>query len=121
MKDTTVSRRDFLRMAAFTSVVPILGCGGLIIEEEGERQGESGGSNTAPRGRGRVVYRRSGRGRHVSRAAKRHNANMLYIDEATAAADLAHSGDNSVPVPVTISLLRFNQLFGKDNAKADLR
>ncbi|HOD49387.1 MAG TPA: twin-arginine translocation signal domain-containing protein [Candidatus Hydrogenedentes bacterium] len=68
-----------------------------------------------------VVYRRSGRGRHVSQAAKLHNANRLYSNALVAALDKAHPGDTSKVVELTISRRRFRELFGNGRTIVDLR
>jgi len=70
---------------------------------------------------GVLVYRRSGRGRHVSNAAKKKNANVLYATMQAAANDLTHPGDNSKVVQVVISQQLFDQLFGDGSVRADLR
>ena len=68
-----------------------------------------------------VVYKRSGRGRHVSNAAKKHNANRLYATEPVALRDLPHPGDRSTVVPVIISSEMYNRLFTFNRQVADLR
>ena len=68
-----------------------------------------------------IVYRRSGRGRHVSNAAKKHNANHLYATEQAALQDLAHLGDRSKVVMVTISSDMYAKLFPNGKLTADLR
>ena len=74
-----------------------------------------------PQGQSVVVYRRSGRGRHVSNAAKKHNANRLYLTEQTALQNLAHLGDRSKVVLVTISSAMYAKLFPNGKLTADLR
>jgi hypothetical protein len=74
-----------------------------------------------PLGQGVTVYKRSGRGRHVSNAAKKHNANHLYVTELAALQDSAHSGDHSKVVSVSISAAMFTKLFSGGKQIADLR
>jgi len=92
MAKRSVSRRAFLAAAAVAGAVALAGCNP---------------AKPAPV----TVYKRSGRGRHVSQAAKKHNANRLYADAATASQDLAHPGDKSRVVSVTISQQEFDRLF----------
>lgn len=68
-----------------------------------------------------VAFRRTGRGRHVSRSAKAHNANHLYANATAAAADKAHPGDTSKVVPVTISVALFQAFFGNGRTSVDIR
>lgn len=97
-----LSRRAFLALAAATGLLATTGC---------------------PRrnGNGVKVFRRSGRGRHVSNAAKKHNANRLYATEAAAMADLPHPGDPSVVVSVIIHRKLHSKLFPGHKIVADLR
>lgn len=67
------------------------------------------------------VFKRSGRGVHVSNAAKKHNANMLYRTRNAAQQDKPHKGDNSYVVELTISQSMFDDLFGDGRLAADLR
>lgn len=70
----------------------------------------------------RIVFKRSGRGRRVSNAAKKHNANMLYRTFEAAVADPPHPGDHSKIVQLTISNDLFNTLFPPNGrVAADLR
>ncbi len=62
-------------------------------------------------GKSRMVFKRSGRGRRVSNAAKKHNANHLYSSRQVALNDPAHPGDHSKVVWLMISQDRYNQLF----------
>jgi hypothetical protein len=102
MKNSGVTRRTFLMAATSAGVAVLAGC-----------------PRTPPTFV--TVFRRSGRGRHVSNAAKKHNANLIYASAAAAAADLAHPGDNSKVVPITISRSRYDLLFGNGQQKIDLR
>jgi hypothetical protein len=74
-----------------------------------------------PTSNGKIVFRRSGRGLHVSNAAKKQNANRFYRTRNAALGDAPHPGDNSKVVEITISQARFDQLFGGGNSIADLR
>ena len=96
-----LTRRAFLGLAASLGVVTVAGC--------------------PPPLHGVVVYRRSGRGGHVSNAAKKHNANHLYATKLAAILYLAHPGDRSKVVQVTISADRYDKLFGDGSLVADLR
>ena len=97
-----LTRRTFL---GFTTSVGLMAFFGCVL----------------PPGQSVVVYRRSGRGRHVSNAAKKHNANRLYATEQAALLDIPHPGDRSKVVPVTISSEMYNRLFAFNKQVADLR
>jgi len=96
-----LTRRGFLGLAASLGVVTTVGC--------------------PPALHGVVVHRRSGRRGHVSNAAKKHNANHLYATKLAATLHLAHPGDRSKVVQVTISADRYDKLFGNGSLVADLR
>jgi len=96
-----LTRRAFLGLAASLGVVTTVGC-------------------PPPQG-GVIRFKRSGRGGHVSNAAKAHNANRLYATRLAATLDLAHPGDRSKVVQVTISQTLNQQLFGNGQLIADLR
>ena len=102
MKTWEMTRRTFLSLASSIGLLAFFGC-------------------SLPPGQSVVVYRRSGRGKNVSTAAKKHNANRLYADKQTALLDLPHPGDRSKVVPVTISSEMYNRLFPFDKQIADLR
>ncbi len=102
MNALKMTRRTFLSLAASVGVMAFFGC-------------------TLPPGQSVVVYRRSGRGRHVSNAAKKHNANRLYATEQAALLDLPHAGDRSKVVPFTISSGMYMGLFAGGKLAADLR
>ena len=102
MARRSVSRRMFLALAAGAGAAAVTGC--------------------APKSPGPVtIYKRSGRGGHVSNAAKKHNANRLYADAAVAAQDLAHPGDGSKVVSLIISRQEFDRLFANGRQIVDLR
>ena len=96
-----LTRRAFLGLAASLGVVTTAGC--------------------PPRLRVVVVYKRSGRGGHESNASKKHSANHLYATRLAATLHLAHPGDHSKVVQVTISADRYDKLFGDGSLVADLR
>jgi hypothetical protein len=102
-EDGKVSRRKFVAIASAAGVVAIAG------------------TACPRRGNRAIAYKRSGRGLHVSNAAKKHNANMLYSTFAAATADMAHPGDNSKVVMVTISRNLHSRLFSFGKTSADLR
>lgn len=97
-----LTRRTFLHLTALVSLAGFIGC-------------------PRPSQDPVKVFKRSGRGRHVSQAAKNHNANRLYRTEAAALADAPHPGDNSKVVSIDMSQKRFNQLFGSGQMMVDLR
>ena len=101
MSKQALTRRAFLGISTSAAAVMIAGC--------------------PIKGQGVVVYRRSGRGRHVSNAAKKHNANRLYLTLAHASIDEPHSGDNSKVVKITISRSEFDRLFAGGKSVVDLR
>lgn len=70
----------------------------------------------------RAAYRLSLRGRRGSRAAKRHNANMVFRSAPAAHANRAHPGDHSRVVAILLSQARYDQLFPHTTSVvADLR
>ena len=71
--------------------------------------------------RGVTAYRRTGKGRHVSNAAKKHNANHLYVTMRSAVKDNAHPGDRSTVVKITINRAMYKKLFPRGKLVADLR
>ena len=97
-----MTRRTFLSLTASVGLMAFFGC-------------------TLPPGQSVVVYQRSGRGRHVSNAAKKHNANRLYATMEAAALDLPHPGDRSKVVSVTMNYGMYMRLFSGGNLVADLR
>jgi hypothetical protein len=101
------TRRTFLQMSALAGLTKLVGCSGI--------------SPAASGGGGAIAYRRSGRGRRISKAAKMHNANRLYATAAAARRDQPHAGDKSKVVAVTIPQSKFDQLFGGGQASVDLR
>jgi len=70
----------------------------------------------------RVIYRLSVRGRRGSKAAKLHNANLLFASESAADRHRAHPGDRSRIVSVVVSADEFDRLFAaRQSDTADLR
>ncbi len=106
------NRRSFLGVVAASSVFGLLDW--LLPATPAAKAGrDSGGRMTA--------FRRSGRGRHVSNAAKKHNANHLYANFQTASQDADHPGDRSRVVPVVIGAALFRTLFANGRKAVDLR
>ena len=105
MNTWKLTRRNFLSFTASLGFAMLVGCS----------------VTPPPLGQGVTVYKRSGRGRHVSNAAKKHNANHLYTTKEAATLDLAHLGDRSKVVSVTISTAMFTKLFSGGKLISDLR
>ena len=94
-----LTRREFLAWSTAAAALGVLsGCGG----------GASTAENTPG---GLEVYRLSGRGRRISQAAKKHNANKLFSTWADADRNRAHPGDRSRIVRVSISQTEYESLF----------
>ncbi len=106
-----LTRRSFLRVAAGTGLTGAIGWLLPVTRR----------ASAAPAGGGVIAYRRSGRGRHVSNAAKMKNANCLYATFAAASQGRAHPGDRSRVVPVVISASLFGSLFRNGRVAVDLR
>jgi hypothetical protein len=69
-----------------------------------------------------VIYRLSVRGRRGSKAAKLHNANLLFATAEAADANRAHSGDRSRVVSLVVNPDEFDRLFtSRDSLIADKR
>ncbi len=79
----------------------------------GVAAGGGGGRSKASLETPKTVFRLSGRGRRISRAAKAHNANHLFLTIELADNNRAHPGDRSRIVPVKLSAAEFNRLFKK--------
>ena len=101
MGKQALTRRAFLGISTSAAAVMVTGC--------------------PIKGQGVVVYRRSGRGRRVSNAAKKHNANRLYKNLLAATLDTPHPGDNSKVVKITINRATYDRLFAGGRTVADLR
>jgi hypothetical protein len=104
MSSWKLTRRAFLSLSASMGLLTISGWGCSRILN-----------------RGTTAYRRTGKGRHVSNAAKKHNANHLYANKRVAAQDIAHPGDRSKVVKITISRAMHRKLFPVGKLVADLR
>jgi hypothetical protein len=102
-----MSRRRFLR----TGSVILAGAGAILLPGCGGGGGGGGGTPQPATTTPTVVFRLSGRGRRVSQAAKKHNANHLFLTAAIAAANRAHAGDRSRVVQVILSGAEFDRLF----------
>ena len=96
-----------MQFSALAGLTKLIGCSGI--------------DPVAGGGGGAIAYRRSGRGRRISNAAKKHNANRLYATAAAANRDRPHAGDNSKVVAVTIPQSKFDRLFAGGRKSADLR
>ena len=69
-----------------------------------------------------TMYRLSGRGRRISRAAKIHNANLRFATALAADAHRAHPGDRSRIVKVNVSVNDYIRFFIKRRSRVvDLR
>jgi hypothetical protein len=79
-----------------------------------------GGSHGSVSGQ-TVLFKRSGRGRRVSNAAKANNANKLFATAAAAAAGGAHPGDTSKVVKVPTTPATWDMYFGGGAQVVDLR
>ena len=82
------------------------GCGG----------GSGGGGNGSVE-----IFKLSGRGRRVSRAALAHDANKRFRTVLAANLNRAHPGDNSRIVRLVVSRAEFLRLFPRGAVVADLR
>lgn len=104
--DTTdLTRRTFIKLTAATGALSMVG--GCV------QMNMPGGS---------MVYIRSGRGiAGISNAAKKNNANKVFLTEAAALANPAHPGDKSVVKMTYISNAMFAKLFPNGNDVADFR
>jgi hypothetical protein len=105
-----VTRRGFLALTGGAFALGALAaCGGS--------GGGGGGGDDGPV----VIYALSGRGRRVSNAAKKHNANLRFRTILDAETNHAHPGDTSFVVPLTVSHDVFDLLFPRGASVADLR
>lgn len=108
MPKTSLSRRTFLLLGSTIAVGALTACHG------------GGGGGDGSSGSTAQVFRLSGRGRRVSRAAKAHNANKRFKTQQDADLNRAHAGDRSRIVRITVSKAEFNRLFA-NGPVADLR
>lgn len=129
MSPLNLTRRQFCCMAGASGVAALAGCvnigdmgggGSGPMPDDGGGDGSSH-DDTMASGDGVVAFRRSGRGRRISNAAKKQNANRVYATSAAASADAAHPGDRSKIVPVVISRERFDSYFAHGRTVVDLR
>jgi hypothetical protein len=74
-----------------------------------------------PAGKGITVFRRSGKGLHLSKAALKHAANHIYRTRLAAFLDRAHRGDKAKVVQITINNDLYNKAFPSGTVAADLR
>jgi hypothetical protein len=103
-----LTRRTFLTLCGTLAAMAITSC------QKGGDGGGGGSSDTTE------IFRLSGRGRRISKAAKKHNANKRFATREDAEANRAHPGDNSSVVRLTVSKAEYNRLFAKGPV-ADLR
>jgi len=94
-----LTRRKFLQLSGALAATALIG-----ISCDG------GGSNSNPEG-SVEVFKLSVRGRRGSNAAKKHNANKLFLTPEAADQNRAHPGDNSRIVPVILSEQTFMEYF----------
>ena len=108
-RSPALSRRSFLAAGgALAAALALTGCGG-------------GGGGGARSGGTTQIFALSGRGRRISNAAKKNNANKRFRFAWVAASELAHPGDSSYVVPLTVSAAELDRLFGDGRLVADLR
>jgi hypothetical protein len=118
---TGCSRRKFLQISGMAGLGHLALSGILVrIAHAATSQMTGLGDLPVPAGNGRLAFRRSGRGRHVSNAAKSYNANHLFAT-MQAARHGAHPGDRSKIVPVMISQQLWKEYFGSGRLAVDLR
>ncbi len=110
MDVSDLSRRGFLVGAGALTLGALVGCGG------------GGGSSTTPAPVEKTTYwRLSAGGRRISNAAKRNNAYKRFATLEAAKTGIAHPGDASFPVPLSISPAEWDRLFGSGRLVVDLR
>ena len=100
MAKLDISRRDFIRLSGAAVAVAFVG-----VSCDGGDGNQSNPDGTV------LVYRLSLRGRRGSNAAKKHNANHLFLTPEAADQNRAHPGDNSRIVSIQLSNEKFNELF----------
>ena len=111
MAKLDISRRDFIRLSGAAAAVAFVG-----VSCDGGDGNQSNPEGTV------MVYRLSVRGRRASNAAKKHNANHLFLTPQAADQNRAHPGDNSRIVTIELSNEKFNELFDGGNIEVvDLR
>jgi len=107
MIDGRTTRRNLLAASGAALALGVLaGCGG------GPGQEQDGPVE---------IFALSGRGRRISNAAKKHNANKRFVSFALADANHAHPGDTSQVVSLMVSRAEFRRLFGLTGLVSDLR
>ena len=106
MSDGRTTRRRFLATGGAALAIGVLaGCGGGQGQQDGPVE----------------IFALSGRGRRISNAAKKHNANKRFVSFALADANHAHPGDTSQVVSLMVSRAEFRRLFGMTGLVSDLR
>jgi hypothetical protein len=109
------TRRQFLAVTTVFVAGTLAGCGG-----GGGGGGGAGGNSNQSKLKTRTVFKLSGRGRRISNAAKKHNANFLFTTQKLADRNRAHKGDKSRIVSLVITEAEFKALFKKKKI-VDLR
>lgn len=131
MSSGPISRRGFIHALTAAGALKLTGCSPELIQQLQDLIGQARptptptavpGATPTPRpgdGQLKTVFRLSGRGRRISNAAKKHNANLRFLSPEDVVR--AHPGDNSRVVSVLVSQAQFDRLFGQGNRLADLR
>jgi hypothetical protein len=106
------TRRSFIYYSGvLVGSLTLAACGGGGGSSAPTGQNHTGGNTTqAPP---HTIYRLSSRGRNISQAAKKHNANKRFPTVLAAESNRAHPGDHSRVVSLIISDAEFNRLFDK--------
>jgi hypothetical protein len=108
--------------------IVLVGAGAASLCLPGSAAGQGGGKDEhgekekdKKAHKGSVAWRRSGRGRRVSRAVNIRNANLRYKNKGAAKSDRAHPGDTSQVVSIDVSDETFRRWFGDGAHRIDLR
>ena len=102
MSELELTRRRLLTLTVAAGAAAVLGC-------------------PLARAGAAIAFKRSGKGGHISNAAKKHNANRVYATAVAATLDPPHPGDKSKVVPISMSRDRYNTLFRNSRQVFDLR
>jgi hypothetical protein len=116
-----LTRRKFIYYSGvFVGSLTLVACGGGGGGSTPDAQNGPGGNDT--QASPHIIYRLSSRGRKVSQAAKKHNANKRFSTASAAEGNRAHPGDRSRVVQLIVSEAEFNRLFDTGKVEvADLR
>jgi hypothetical protein len=119
MPELYTRRRFIYYSGILMGSLTLAACGGGSGSSPDGQNNNGGNTNNSPP---RIIYRLSSRGRNISQAAKKHNANKRFASAAAAKSNRAHPGDTSRVVPLVVSASEFNRLFDNGSAQvADLR